>query len=109
MAASLLHVELSKEAQVLVVGAGTGIELLTLAAQHPQWRLTGVDPSAEMLALAREHIQERGWTDRVQLHVGHTHQPSETDRYDAATCLVVIHHLSDKVEQRVLLRVAARV
>ncbi len=103
MTASLLDVKLSKEAQVLVVGAGTGMELLTLAAQHPQWQLTGVDPSAEMLALAQERIQERSWSDRVQLHVGHTHELPDAERYDAATCLLVIHHLSDTVEQRILL------
>ena len=76
MASSLLGVGLSENAHVLVVGAGTGMELLTLAEQHPQWRLTGVDPSVEMLAVARERLQARGWTDRVQLHVGHTHELS---------------------------------
>ena len=42
---------------MLVVGAGTGMELLTLAEQYPHWRLTGVDPSAEMLTLAHERLQ----------------------------------------------------
>jgi tRNA (cmo5U34)-methyltransferase len=107
MAASLLGVELGDQARVLVVGAGTGMELLTLAAQHPRWRLTGVDPAAEMLTVARERLQEYGWTDRVQIHVGHTHELPETERYDAAMCLLVIHHLSAK-EQRELLQQIAR-
>ena len=45
MASSLLGVALGDAGRVLVVGAGTGMELLTLAGQHAQWRLTGVDPS----------------------------------------------------------------
>ncbi|MGE0824025.1 MAG: class I SAM-dependent methyltransferase [Candidatus Binatia bacterium] len=108
MVSSLLGAELGNDARILVVGAGTGMELLTLAGHHPQWRLTGVDPSAEMLALARERLQERGWTERVQLHVGHTRELSEGEHYDAATCLLVIHHLPDEIEQRELLLTIAR-
>jgi tRNA (cmo5U34)-methyltransferase len=108
MASSLLGVELGGEARVLVVGAGNGMELLTLAEQHPRWRLTGVDPSTAMLAVARERLQERGWTDRVQIHVGHAHELPETELYDAATCLLVIHHLSDEAEQRQLLLTISR-
>jgi tRNA (cmo5U34)-methyltransferase len=108
MSASLLHVELDADAHVLVVGAGTGMEILTLAEQHPQWRFTGVDPSAEMLALTRERLYARGWTDRVRLHVGLTHELSEAEHYDAATCLLVIHHLPDEAEQRQLLLTIAR-
>lgn len=78
-----------------------------MAEQHPRWRFTGVDPSAEMLTVARERLQERGWTDRVHLHVGHTHELPEAEAYDAATCLLVIHHLPAG-EQRALLQQIAR-
>jgi tRNA (cmo5U34)-methyltransferase len=108
MAASLLRVELGEEAQILVVGAGTGMELLTLAEQQPKWRLTGVDPSPEMLALARERLHTQGWTERVQLHVGHTHELPDTVTYDAATCLLVIHHLAREEQLELLRHIAKR-
>jgi tRNA (cmo5U34)-methyltransferase len=57
-----------------------------------------------MLAVARERLQERSWTDRVQLHVGHIHELPEAEPYDAATCLLVIHHLSEAAAQRQMLR-----
>ena len=56
----------------------------------------------QMLALARERLHAQGWADRVQLHVGHTHELPDTVTYDAATCLLVIHHL-DWEEQRIFM------
>jgi tRNA (cmo5U34)-methyltransferase len=44
---------------LLVVGAGGGAEIARFLPEHPGWRLTGVDPSREMLALA--HARLNGW------------------------------------------------
>ncbi len=46
------------EAAVLVAGCGTGAELLAAREQRPDWRLTALDPSAEMLAIARARLGE---------------------------------------------------
>lgn len=43
-------------AQVLVVGCGTGAELVEACAQRPDWRITAIDPSASMLNAARERL-----------------------------------------------------
>lgn len=45
-------------ASVLVVGCGTGAELLEARAQRPDWRLTALDPAAEMLAVARSRLAD---------------------------------------------------
>ena len=43
-------------AAVLVAGCGTGSELVEARAQRPDWQLTAIDPSAEMLAAARHRL-----------------------------------------------------
>jgi len=47
-------------AAVLVAGCGTGAELVEARAQRPDWRLTAIDPSAEMLAAARSRLGAEG-------------------------------------------------
>jgi tRNA (cmo5U34)-methyltransferase len=46
----------SPGAAVLVAGCGTGAELLAAREQRPDWHLTALDPSSEMLAIARSRL-----------------------------------------------------
>ncbi len=55
--------------RALDVACGTGDLGFSLAAALPALRITGVDPSAEMLAIARERAQTRG-DDRVVFALG---------------------------------------
>lgn len=52
MAALLVAERAPELANVLVVGAGGGMELNELAQTYPQWHFVGVDPSKPMLDLA---------------------------------------------------------
>jgi ubiquinone/menaquinone biosynthesis C-methylase UbiE len=40
--------------RVLDIGTGTGLLALVLAQKHPDWQLTGIDISEDMLKIARE-------------------------------------------------------
>ena len=78
------------EAHILVLGAGGGLELKAFAEARPLWRFTGVDPSAEMLALATRTLGPLA--PRATLHQGYIDTAPEGP-FDAATCLLTLHFL----------------
>ncbi len=80
---------------LLVVGAGGGMEIEAFMPQNPGWHLTGVDPSQDMLALAQQRAERLGVADRVTLIRGRVGDVPSSDRFDAATCLAVLHFLPD--------------
>ena len=102
-ALALLRGRLGPRSRVLVVGAGTGIEIVTFHAAEPGWRLTGVDPSAQMLDIAAHRVREAGIADgAVELVHGTVADLAERD-FDAATCFNVMHFLPDDGAKQALL------
>jgi tRNA (cmo5U34)-methyltransferase len=69
-------------------GAGGGLELKTLADDHPEWTFDGVDPSAEMLRTAEQTVGPHA--PRIRLHEG-TIGIAPEGPFDAATCLLTLH------------------
>jgi len=94
----LLVEQAPDDANVLVVGAGGGLELKRLAEAHAGWRFVGVDPSNEMLKLA--HATLGPLADRAELQEGYVDSAPEGP-FDAATCLLVLHFVP--VDERRLL------
>src|SRR5579864_4851608 len=66
---TLLAGELPENASVLVVGAGTGFEILDWAPKHPGWTFLGADTAPAMIAIAQGRIDQAGLSDRVRLLV----------------------------------------
>ncbi len=87
---------------LLVVGAGGGAEIERLLPPNPGWRITGVDPSTDMLATAREKAERLGLLDRTTLLTGSVEAVAQDARFDAAVCTFVLHFLSDADKRRVL-------
>jgi tRNA (cmo5U34)-methyltransferase len=92
----LLSERAAPDAQVLVLGAGGGLELKALAEAEPHWRFVGVDPAAAMLELAERTLGPLN--ARVQLHQGYI-DDAPNGPFDAATCLLTLHFL-DADERR---------
>ncbi len=97
---AMLDVELPEEAEVLVVGAGTGTEVVRLGRAHPEWTLTAVDPSAEMLEKCRDRVDDAGLNSRVTYICEPVEALSDVRHFDAATAIVVAHFLPDAEAKR---------
>lgn len=105
MAALLLAERVRDDARLLILGAGGGLELKAFAEMQPGWSFDGVDPSAEMLALAKRTLGPL--VSRVRLHEGTIHHAPEGP-FDGATCLLTLHFLSADERLRTLVDVRRR-
>ncbi|MBD2726054.1 class I SAM-dependent methyltransferase [Nostoc sp. FACHB-892] len=87
---------LSETANLLVVGAGGGMELVRLGQGNPQWQFLGVDPSAKMLAIAQQKIAQHQLSQRIKLIQGYVQDLPNTPVYDAGTSILVMHFIPDE-------------
>ncbi|WP_430640156.1 class I SAM-dependent methyltransferase [Bradyrhizobium cytisi] len=88
MAAILLAERAHKDARMLVLGAGGGLELNAFAQAQPRWTFDGVDPSAAMLDLAKQTLGPLA--SRAHLHQGYI-DDAPAGPFDGATCLLTLH------------------
>ncbi|RXF73313.1 class I SAM-dependent methyltransferase [Hansschlegelia zhihuaiae] len=105
MALLLLSEQAPPDARVLVIGAGGGLELKAFAEARPAWRFDGVDPSAQMLHLARATLGPL--VARVTLHKGEV-EVAPDGPFDAASCLLTMHFIPVDGRRRLLAEVRRR-
>jgi hypothetical protein len=73
---SAVFADLTADARILCVGAGTAAELIYLAQKFPQWRFTAVEPSSpdlpdsclvcEARLLSRKHQRRGGGSRNIE-------------------------------------------
>ena len=108
MAAQLIRERIGETGEVLVLGAGGGLELEAFASRCPQWTFVGVDPAAEMLKAARERVRLAAASERVNWHHGYIFD-APLGPFDAATCLLTLHFVPDDgTKERTLAEVRRR-
>ena len=96
-------------AEVLVAGCGTGSELLEAVAQRPDWRLTALDPSAEMLAEAQQRLHDHAaiqWQQSTAEAL--VDQAGMTGRFAGALSVLVLQSLPDDGSKLAFLSALAR-
>jgi ubiquinone/menaquinone biosynthesis C-methylase UbiE len=84
--------EIEQVQSVLDVGTGTGLVLRALRARGTQARLTGVDLSPGMLAVARAALPDARFVEANVVHL-----PLPDDSVDLVTCVTVLHLIPDVV------------
>jgi tRNA (cmo5U34)-methyltransferase len=105
MAGVLLAERAGEDGQILVLGAGGGLELKVFAEAQPGWRFCGVDPSAQMLDLARQTLGPLA--SRVTFHHGYIDDAPEGP-FDGATCLLTLHFMPEEERRRAVAEVHRR-
>ena len=91
----IIFSNLPEDSHMLCIGAGTGSELLYLAEAFPKWHFTAVDPSKDMLSQCRQRVKDHGYDTRCSFYTADLESFSATERYDAATSILVSHYTGD--------------
>jgi len=91
-----LAAELDDGEDVLDVATGTAEVAIEVARKHPAARVIGIDPSANMLRIAKEKVAALGFSDRIELVSGAAESLSfEEKRFDSVTIAFGIRNTVD--------------
>lgn len=86
---------------LLVAGCGTGNEIEKFVQSSNNWKITGIDPSPQMLNLAKERFKN---FKNVNFVEGVVSDLDSENTFDAATLLLVLHFLKDDGEKLNILK-----
>jgi len=100
--------DLSAQARVLCIGAGTGAEVLHLAGKNPGWHFTVVEPSLPMLEICEKKARATGINGRCVFHGGYLESLEAKELYDSATCFLVSQFILDTEARSSFIREIAR-
>ncbi len=83
-------------ARALIVGAGTGAEVMSLADAYPGWSFTIVEPAPAMLAICKDKVIAAGLSGRCEFHEGFVEDLPDLPRHHIATAVLVSQFILDR-------------
>ncbi|MBI5641567.1 MAG: class I SAM-dependent methyltransferase [Nitrospirae bacterium] len=107
MTRDLMQAAIPQEAKILVAGAGTGMEIITLGSSNSKWTFTAVDTSDDMLSICKNNVDDAGMSRRVEVHRGHVDELPDKQSYDAATSILVSHFIKDRESRKAFFQAIA--
>jgi ubiquinone/menaquinone biosynthesis C-methylase UbiE len=92
-----LAIELGPETGLILdVGTGTARIPILITQKQPQWQITGIDLSANMLFIGNQNIEQAGLQEQIKLEQVDAKQLLYTDdQFDMVISNSIVHHLAD--------------
>lgn len=89
--------QIDEAANVLDVATGTADVALAIAEAYPRARVTGLDPSVQMLDIGRDKVDAATLSDRVELVEGDAQSlPFDDNHFDASVVSFGIRNVPDR-------------
>ena len=96
---AMARLELRAGDHVLDLATGTGDLALLMAKTHPDIRVEGVDPSANMIALGRKKRDQTPFATRIEFHIGDGQALGhQDDTFDGAVVSFGIRNFPDRLK-----------
>lgn len=106
--ADLVQANNENPKKILVVGAGGGQELSTFIPIFPNAHYVAVDPSDNMLHLAKLRLAGEQLNAEVDYYSEELQQVAFPDKFDVATCHLVLHFLQTTAQKKSLIEAIAQ-
>lgn len=105
----MVLLEVPEDSRVLIVGAGTGQELLYLAEAFPMFIFSVVEPDPSMLEICIKKCKAGDIFPRCTFHEGILETIPGNDCFQAATSILVSHYLpSSEVKRKYFQDIASK-
>ena len=89
------RLDIAGSGRLIDLGCGPGDICLRLAAALPGWHITGLDAGPNMLALARQAVDQAGLAERIHLIHERLPEGCPSEQFDAVVSNSLLHHLPD--------------
>ena len=89
---------LNKDGNYLEIGSGSGILATMIAEQFSDIRITALDSSTHMNAIAREYVKDKGFADRITIQAGNVEEKvlmQGLGKFDVIYSTYSMHHWAE--------------